>query len=462
MRRNAHPSAHQEKQENIKRRDTTAVSLADILNNVTTNETVSQLVIDPFTELEFSVYERSHTTTFSSFRCVNGHHVAALEGVDPWKTRTCVFKNLFFEPHTNQFHYFASPEEIGMFSVDELADMTSFSRSYIMNYDMKIEYTPNLVRDFYIKLVIHTEAPPQRHAVVQHPLDPAFIVYSPSYSFNLGHLIGDDGFTLFQMRETVGMSDRLSIPLFYEKRDDPYFRCSPRFNVDNRWDDCRKMMKKAYPVFMGVKTRENGDILRTLDEDPWRMQEQMLNVTMFRFPTVIAGEGGLQNIKSLQSIPQLLYRYRSWALRRLAISESQEQVQPEIVTVILPVGNSHGKQIETMQTLVPALEQRLHNHTVVIAVDMAQLSLREQALLLLRTKVLVANTGGGSMISLFMPRGSTVLLFHHKSGERHDVPFHEIGGQYKLRWMAPLVDPQSVDQAVDYVVYALSQPMVRK
>jgi capsular polysaccharide biosynthesis protein len=147
----------------------------------------------------------------------------------------------------------------------------------------------------------------------------------------------------------------------------------------------------------------------------------------------------------------------------LAITESQQQqIQPEIVTVILPVGNTHVNQVETMESLVLSLEQRLQNRTDVIAVDMAQLSIREQVLLLLRTKVLVTNQGGGSYVSLFLPRGSTVLLFHHKSGERYDVAFHEIGGQYKLRWIAPTVDPQSVEQAVDFVSYALAQPMTRK
>jgi hypothetical protein len=429
---------------------------------VKANETTPYLVIDPFTELEFSASENNHTTAFSSFRCVDGHHVAALEGVEPWKARTCVFKNLFFEPHTNQFHYFASPEELGIYSAEELAEMTSFSRSFILISDMKSARNPKLAKDFRVRLVIHAEEP-QRHAVVQHPLDPAFMVYSPSYSFNIGHLIGDDGFTLFQMREAVGMSDRPSIPLFYEKQKDPYFRCSPHFDANNRWSKCRKMMKKAYPTFLGVKTRENGDILRTLDEDPWKTQEKILNVTMFRFPTVIAGEGSMQIVKGLQGIPQLMYRYRSWALRRLAITESQQQqIQPEIVTVILPVGNTHVNQVETMESLVLSLEQRLQNRTDVIAVDMAQLSIREQVLLLLRTKVLVTNQGGGSYVSLFLPRGSTVLLFHHKSGERYDVAFHEIGGQYKLRWIAPTVDPQSVEQAVDFVSYALAQPMTRK
>lgn len=425
-----------------------------------------KVVIDPFTELEFQLTDSNSSEDLSSsFRCVKNLFTDAFQGAADWKVRTCIFKNLYFEPRTNRFHYFASTEESKQYSVEELQDITSCSRSYILKNDFS---THAIDRKFRIQLQIHTgNDPPPQHAVVSHPLNPPIVLFTPSYAFNFGHLIGDDGFSITHMLETVGMSDQPAVlPLFYQQDGgDPYYRCLPSFNANDRWTKCRKMMRKAYPTFLGVATLDDGDIFRTKDQDFWTKQAAATaaNIQLFRMPTVIAGQGGKQLHNTRQEVvARLLYRYRARSLRNMGITEEDAAaIRAESVTVILPIGNSHGEEIETMTALVPALQEHFGN-TTVQAADFAKLTLKEQALLLLRTKVLIVNTGGGSMISMFLPRGSTLLMFHHKSGARFDLAFHEIGGQYQVEWMAPTENDEDVQKAVDYVHYAMSKPMVRR
>ena len=67
---------------------------------------------------------------------------------------------------------------------------------------------------------------------------------------------------------------------------------------------------------------------------------------------------------------------------------------------------------------------------MVKVVDLATLSMKDQVLLLDETAVLVTNHGGIASASIFLPRGSAVLVYWHDK-KQHDHPWFQSAGYFR-------------------------------
>jgi hypothetical protein len=102
---------------------------------------------------------------------------------------------------------------------------------------------------------------------------------------------------------------------------------------------------------------------------------------------------------------------------------------------------------------IPALQQRFGTNLVTV-IDMATLSVAEQALLAARSAVYLTNHGGGSASSVFLQRGSTCLLFH-EIAIRHDESFYGSQGYMHTHWL--FVPETTVDIVVKFVERGLAR-----
>ena len=465
----------------------------------------------------------SSVLPYSSVNCVQ----ADQSGYPDYQARTCEYTNLYYRPADQTFHYYVSPEEItfhrnathdGIDSVREsitVADgflrwdklLTGLETHSTDGNEFSYEWQPTVSQDM--------AASADRIAEMQSPAETVFVLYHPSYSFNFGHLVFDDLLSLYSLQEMFGYntphSDATSsssssrttttVPLFVERpnkdlginfgKRDPFWRCSP---THQRWDMCRKLWTRVYPPLLGVQPDPaSGDILRTgnflrgIDSIGLFDTEQSGHVDIHRgshnvlpsqtdfvrLPRVIAGAGRLANwaCKGECAIGRgaYLWGFRKYLLQNIfgvaaAKQLVDERPSPETgyITFSLPIGTTHPDKVTMFEDMIAATKAR-HGKDRVQVVDMAKLSIDEQARLVQNTIVYITNHGGGSASAVFLPRGATLMIFHGigRLGEPKmlDRHFWNSLAYARTLWIHP-EQHHDVERAMAMVDYSLrSYPM---
>ena len=415
---------------------------------------------------------------YSTHRCVQPSE----SFFAPFVSRTCLFSNLYFHYEKKTFHYFASPAESATYTKEELKQMFTTANGYmhtealeraIYNRDdfsqnENVQFTP---------IVHHNEQLPSLKSIatIKTPTNPVFTLYRPSYSFNYGHFLWDDAMGIFTMLDFFGYSGvgeieepeqqekPQPIPVYLDQGEDPFYRCSREL----RWDKCLKMLRKTMPKLMGIetdKTSNEGDILRAgnLFDSFFNLTESITSQYVL-LPKVISGPGrnshfGCKGECTIHRTGRI-YRFRQWLFQNIFGTEHGKRFHqlpaiPNKITVSLPIGNTHSpEELQNFEEIVPALKAKYGSRNV-HAVDMAKLTIEEQAQLTASSKVYLSNNGGGSATSFFLQKGSSVLLFHTDDMKR-DIELYSTVGYLNVNWL-PVTD--SVDHVLKIVDRALAQP----
>jgi hypothetical protein len=107
-------------------------------------------------------------------------------------------------------------------------------------------------------------------------------------------------------------------------------------------------------------------------------------------------------------------RFRNFLLRKLFGPQQSCEFasKPPVgyITFSLPVGSSRPDLVYSFGEEI-ALAKLKYGDDAVRVVDMANTTLHDQAELVLNSAVLLTNHGGGSVVSLFVPVGSTAIAF---------------------------------------------------
>jgi hypothetical protein len=320
----------------------------------------------------------------------------------------------------------------------------------------------------------HTEAPNLTFAVVQ-PENAYFLLFHPFHSMNLGHFIWDDLLSLFSLLDLFDLAQDENIqpvPLFVEFTnqrkqhnyggDDTQYRCSPK-NLA-KWVLCVKTFRKFYPQLFGIKTDCTGDILRTgnwlrgeENIGAWKSQEKVNctkhmqkqrtnlppeNAEYVLLPNVLAGTGrlgqfGCSDDCSLGRAPQF-YRFREFMMRHLYGSQTGclESRRGPVGHIVfsLPVGSSRANQVLMFEEEIESAKAK-YGDDVVRVVNMANITMQEQATILSNAAVFLTNHGGGGAVSTFLQRGTGVLNFWH-GAYRFDHPFYDLAGYFRTTWVS--------------------------
>eukprot|EP00957_Ditylum_brightwellii_P208843 15359187-Ditylum_brightwellii.AAC.1 len=207
-------------------------------------------------------------TLYSSHHCV----YAPEGGQDSTRflTRTCRYTNLYYEPQTENFHYFPSPSERETVDFLTLAANMEVSLGHVIRTSTNREQTPP---ESIWKPEIHNDTqPPEKYAIMSSPSNLVFQLYIPFYSFNMGHLLWDDALALFSMLDTFRLTglndddpDITPLPFYVEmKKVDKYYRCdAANKGLRDRWGLCTKMYNRFFPHIYRYQPHKSGDILRT-------------------------------------------------------------------------------------------------------------------------------------------------------------------------------------------------------
>eukprot|EP00543_Licmophora_paradoxa_P017068 CAMPEP_0202457124 /NCGR_PEP_ID=MMETSP1360-20130828/14209_1 /ASSEMBLY_ACC=CAM_ASM_000848 /TAXON_ID=515479 /ORGANISM="Licmophora paradoxa, Strain CCMP2313" /LENGTH=139 /DNA_ID=CAMNT_0049077115 /DNA_START=211 /DNA_END=627 /DNA_ORIENTATION=+ len=113
---------------------------------------------------------------------------------------------------------------------------------------------------------------------------------------------------------------------------------------------------------------------------------------------------------------------------------TKNQKKPGTITFGLPLGSSRPDKVYFFEEEIKYAKDRYGTDRVVV-VDFASISMSEQADIIVKTDVFLVNHGGGSAISLFLPRGTSVILFTHNN-IRMDHIFYESVGHFRTIWIS--------------------------
>jgi hypothetical protein len=81
------------------------------------------------------------------------------------------------------------------------------------------------------------------------------------------------------------------------------------------------------------------------------------------------------------------------------------------------------------------LDKSQYGEEVVRVVDMATLSMQEQAALVANSAVLLTNHGGGGVVSIFLLVGASAIMYWH--GQRQmEHNFYESAGYFRPVWLS--------------------------
>ena len=446
-------------------------------------------------------------------------------------SRTCHFRNLYYTPHDQKFHYYPSPEESELFQNNQYYN--EFQRRITTSIGNIYQRDANDVDKIPSFSKWHPEVhrgngkgdaddgPPKDYAIITKPSKLVFLLYHPFYSFKIGHLVWDDMLSLFSMLDNFGMAmvdnndddeeDTFHLPFYVEtgNENDPYFRCiatTTDGNLKKRWPECTKTFHKFFPELLRYETHKTGDIIRTgnwlrgmenvygganvdvdmdmkvqesnqnissegikniaIDAEEKDWNKMLPNTTHVLIPTVLSGTGRLGQMScngdcAINRASQL-WSFRNYLLRNIfwpnyksiqveqkkkAKQRQQQQSVGGYITFSLPGGTTRPEQVSNFENIVPIAKELFGNDKVKV-VDMAKLTLQEEALLVMDTAILFANHGSGSLSSIFCERGSAIFLYasgectgHPNTvwcdhGRNHfDSVFYESAGYIRTQWI---------------------------
>lgn len=456
--------------------------------------------LNPFTDFKLSPSTNNNDNKlppFSSFHCVQ----ADQSGYPDYQARTCEYRNLYYSPSDQSFHYYARPHEIHEYhNTTDLADAMTVADGFL-RWDklslggLETVSTTGVKFTYDWKPTIETDFAATKYSTIASPSNPVFVLYLPSYSFNLGHLVFDDLLSIFAMLHLFAYaldSDHQPVPFFIERPNeamginfgsrDPFWRCHP--DHADRWSKCIKLWSRIYPSLLGVTPDpKTGDIMRTgnwmrgsvaigeynaaksakLDIRKEGDLNTLQSGDYVLLPTVVYGPGRLANwaCKGECTIGRglWLWEFRRYLLgnilgKKLAQREAQNQ---GFITISLPVGTTHANKVTYFEDVIETAKKRFGSERVK-AVDMAKLSMPEQAQLVRESTVYLTNHGGGSASAVFLPRGATLIIYHGigRQGEPKmlDRHFWNSLGYARVLWVHP-TDHHNVEKSMNLIQYGL-------
>ena len=396
--------------------------------------------------------------------------------------RSCQYKNLYYRISDQTFHYFPSPIErnarsryfdAGKESAQELISRRQVTlgtvedlmrRDKLKKYKV-VPWSP-LFHDDERQLDL-----PINVTSVAGPWNAKFLLYQPFHGMNVGHLIWDDILTLFSLLHNFGYahqdhSDITPIPFFVEIPDhkrnygghDPGYRCHP--SNPQKYKKCVKMFRKFLPELLGISPDKcSGDVMRTgnwlLGEDKigkWnghpkepcdvnRTNLPPRGADYILLPEVLAGTGrlaffGCEGDCSIGRTTQWLH-FRNFMLRNLFGPSRGCQLSQEApagyITFSLPGGSTRPGLVYFFEEEIKLAKAR-YGVDVVRVVDMATISIQEQAELVRNSVVFLTNHGGGGVVSIFAPQGAAIFVYWHGS-RRFEANFYESAGYFRTTWV---------------------------
>jgi hypothetical protein len=270
----------------------------------------------------------------------------------------------------------------------------------------------------------------------------------PFHSFaahNVGHLLWDDFYPIFNLMQLFGFVPGESQLTLIRQQLDPKQKLYASCDRPRKRKLCHTNFAKFLPL-MGVDpitfSTSNGIRVAGALESP-----------LVCAPTAAAGLGMLtdhgfrdhgwveHNGTALEWVPHNLGRGPAFhQFRQFMVQNLLRNQQPPALLVPPRVGISifssrdHDRrqnftqQIDYLQKYLPASDAHVESLTL------WELSMEEQIQAAAQSQIFISTCGGGSMTATFLPRGASLIVFYNATGGFDFEPFELNGRAARLDW----------------------------
>lgn len=318
------------------------------------------------------------------------------EGDDPdWIVRRCVFKNICIDAAQMKIRYFL-PSEIGK------------GVGMDLDHPLRVLQRRNASAPFLmLRSIDRAEAHKLSLELVDGTFDPnsaprheIAVYYQPLWlGHNVGHVLLDDAFPMFEMLSNFGLLDPDRTTVFGKHR----------FNCTETPDLCRKFVAPFW---------------RPITAKPIRYLESGC------FKTVLAGSGNATAVHpfgggSANGRAYLMDKFVESIMRHAGLVLPSPPPDPNrpLVLLVAKQGKRNFSNIDDVHRHLVArgFPTYVGKPEVKITRDLHLLSIAEQFRLLQRTSVLVTPCGGVSMVGHFLPRNAHIVVPDHLEADPNGI-----------------------------------------
>lgn len=330
------------------------------------------------------------TRKYSKFYCIGGRGRLGAQN-----DRSCRFQNLCYKPSTNAWVFYQDPAESLVVLLDKGQILSEFPEQFLNLRSMGNPqdaqwWSPSIVKDAQ-------GIPAESFSPRSDPLKPDVnLLYHPHYPSNMGHVIGDDLFPLFNLMSSFGMLVPNANLIL--SRD-----CSKIFaNNPKKAGQCDFFLKMLTP---GLSSKQPY-LAATASDFAERVTGKSGSSTdLVCFEQLLAGNGPWGFQQSLGKAPAW-WSYHAFYLSNLGINPNRTPKKHRITVSI-----KKGKRgLANNDELVAYLRKEFPSYEI-DALELKSLGgWKAELEYLLDTTVLITPCGGVSMSAMFLPHNSAMII----------------------------------------------------
>jgi hypothetical protein len=369
-----------------------------------------------------------------------------------WMKRSCEFSDFFcFDTTTKDYVVFDRAENEKMYKHAESQDFIDISQSYLKKSHSKantmslgginLKWAHDVSRlEWFPEIRILKDD----ESLSYYEL-PSNVVLVPFHSMNggnPGHLVWDDFlpvYNLLAMFQLTDESTELMMMRYVLKNQegkegtDDYSRglwasCDW---TDEKRDLCKKMYKKFLPLMLGsnpiydeMPTTENFDF-QPSDENAGKKS------TLVCARHGLAGIGALtdhgtsklhgwedRDYQTTQNHGRggIIYEFRNFMLTNMDIPIELNH-KPPFRVVFSESSSSIARRNLDFSKQKELLKQSFHpSYVSVESYVFSEMSMKEQLEIASQASIFITSCGGGAVTSMFMPRGSSIIMYYMEDG----------------------------------------------
>jgi hypothetical protein len=386
----------------------------------------------------YPVHFRSKDAVETLSHCVGENYQKDVS----WMHRSCEFDFFCFDTQTKDYVVFQYPDEERIVSQIESQPFFDVSQSYLkqsknrtntvslgginLKWTMdkesgipRLEWAPEIRIVKPNEIVSFYELPPNVVMIPFHSMNGA----------NPGHLVWDDFLpiytllTMFQLEEDTDL-----LMMRYVLKDGIRGLWASCDWNDERKGACHKMQNKFLPLMMGASpiheltTTESFNFVHTDGES---------RSSLVCAKHGLAGIGaltdhGTNKLHGWERIDYetthnhgrggMIYEFRNFMLRNLGLPIELEHKPPFRVLFSENSSNADYRNFDFSKQK-KLLQESFHPSYVSIdSIVFSEVSLEEQLQIASQTSILISACGGGAVTSMFLPKGSSVILYYAEDG----------------------------------------------
>jgi hypothetical protein len=363
------------------------------------------------------------------------------EGVS-WMHRSCEFSFFCFDTETKDYVVFQSPEEDRIISQIEVQPFLDVSQSYLklsksrtntvslgginLKWTMdkrtgipRLEWSPEIRTVHRKESVSFYELPPSVVMIPYHSMNGA----------NPGHLVWDDFLPIYTLLTMFQLEDDADLLMMrYVLKDDKRGLWASCDWNEERKEACHKMQNKFLPLMMGANPIHE---LTTTESFSFAPKNGGTRSNLICAKHGLAGIGALTDhgTNKLHGWEYtdyetthnhgrggMIYEFRNFMLQNLGLPIELEHKPPFRVIFSENSSNADYRNFDFSKQK-KLLQQSFHPSYVSIkSIVFSEVSLEEQLEIASQASILITACGGGAVTSMFLPKGSSVVMYYVEDG----------------------------------------------